>query len=119
VKPRHRKGNHPANPYAAEAAILPRLEDRPGYPFAMRKADLSDEAQLGQPPPPPQAPAASPEGAEPTFVLRASDRLSGMLVRCWAGLTADFGLAPAPVIDEARRIASAMDAWRQKNSGGG
>ena len=74
---RIRKGNHPSNPYAAEAATAPRHEDRPGWPFPLRplpphldapvwpngvrpgsgaRADLSDEAQLGQPPPPPAKP---------------------------------------------------------------
>lgn len=45
--------NLPSNPYAAEAATAPRLQDREGYPAkAQRSAygdDLSDEAQLGTP----------------------------------------------------------------------
>lgn len=45
---------HPANPYAGEVATALRLQDREGYPFAARrKANLSDEAQLGAAPEPP------------------------------------------------------------------
>jgi hypothetical protein len=108
-----RKGNHPSNPYAGEAATAPQLEDRPGYPFAAPrfKTDLSDEAQLGEPPK-----YVDP----PLFVLRATDPLGAMLTRAWANMTAELGLAGTEDIAHARRIALAMDEWRRKkNSAGG
>jgi hypothetical protein len=108
VKPaRIRKGNHPSNAYAAEAKTALRHEDRKDWPFPARRADLSDEAQLGSSP--------SPAGqAEPTFVLRASDPLSGMLVRFWANAHEhDRPLQAA----NARALGDAMDAWREKHRG--
>lgn len=106
---RARKGNHAANPYAAEAKVLPRHEDREGWPFAARKADLTDEAQLG-PPPPPLAPA-SPPSDEPVFMLPASDPLSGMIVRFWANANEQ---ARPHEVAAARELAARMDAWRRR-----
>jgi hypothetical protein len=113
-----RKGNNPANPYPVPEQ---RHEDREGWPFAApratkAKADLSDEAQLGRPAPPQQAPAASPEGEEPSFVLRASDPLSGMLVRSWANMSAELGLGHPDAIAAARRCALQMDEWRREKN---
>jgi hypothetical protein len=119
-RPLRRKGNHPSNPYAGEAATAPQLEDRPGYPFAAPrfKADLSDEAQLGrQPPPPGQAQAASAADAEPTFTLRARDPMFGMIVRFWAN--AHEKIFDQDVLDAARKLAARGDAWWEKNSAGG
>jgi hypothetical protein len=129
AKPRHklppvrsktprRRGNYPANVYDMPEK---RHEDREGWPFAApraqkAKADLSDEAQLGQPAPSAQAPAASPQGEEPTFVVRASDRLSSMLVRAWANMSAELGLQSPIVLADARRIALAMDEWRREKN---
>jgi hypothetical protein len=109
--------NIPANPYQTDA---PLLEERPGYPFARQwfRADLSDDAQLGrQPPPPPQAPAASAEDTEPTFLLRASDPLFGMIVRFWAN--AHEKTLHQRVLAAARDLAARGDAWRDRNSAGG
>jgi hypothetical protein len=109
--------NIPANPYPVDA---PLLEERPGYPFARQwfRADLTDEAQLGNAAKPPVAPPCDPE--EPVFVLYASDKLSGMLTRCWANMAAELGLAGTEDIAHARRVALAMDEWRRKkNSAGG
>jgi hypothetical protein len=112
-----RKGNHPANPYPGPEQ---RHEDREGWPFAASrarkaKAGLS-EAQLGQHAPSPQAPAAHAAGAEPIFVLLASDRLSGMLVRAWANMSAELGLQSPDALADARRIALAMDEWRREKN---
>lgn len=70
-RPPRRKGNHPSNPYAAEAETALRHEDRAGWPWPRqpnrdgppgpfpsrtpRIDDLSDEAQLGCDPPSVQA----------------------------------------------------------------
>jgi hypothetical protein len=113
-----RKGDYPANPYPVPEQ---HHEDREGWPFAAprarkAKADLSDEAQLGQRAPSPQAPAASLQGEEPTFVVRASDRLSGMLVRAWANMSAELGLQSPDALADARRIALAMDEWRREKN---
>jgi hypothetical protein len=104
-----RKGDHPANPYPVPEA---RHEDREGWPFPAprnpkAKADLSDEAQLGRP------------EQEPTFVLLASDQLSGMLVRAWADMSAQLGLQSPAAIRDARRTALAMDEWRRERNRGG
>jgi hypothetical protein len=133
---RIRKGNHPSNPYASEAATAPRHEDRPGWPFPaqpnrdgtgpfqetrLEPSTLSDEEQLGR-----EArlvrkrptTAAAPD-EEPIFVLRASDRLASMLVRSWANLAAELGLATADDLQYARMVALQMDEWRRKNRGVG
>lgn len=104
---RTRKGNQPSNPYTAEATTALPLEDRAGYPFAARKADLSDDAQLGV--------AAV---AEPVYVLRASSPFSGMVLRFMANASVALDIAD----DEAQQIrqtALAMDEWREKNSRAG
>jgi hypothetical protein len=111
---RMRKGNHPSNPYAAEAATALRHEDRPGWPFPARRVDLTDEAQLGSPPPP----ITTTLGGEPTYILRASNPFSGMVLRFMANAAIALSIPP----DEARKIretALAMDLWRERNSGGG
>jgi hypothetical protein len=101
-----RKGDHPANPYPVPEQ---RHEDREGWPFAAprapkAKADLTDEAQLGKP------------ADEPTFVLRASDKLAPMLVRAWANMTAELGLGRPDALAQARRCALAMDEWRREKN---
>jgi hypothetical protein len=63
-----------------------------------------------------QAVAAPAEGAEPAFVLRASDPLSGMILRFWAN--ANERTLPYEAA-EAHMLAARMDAWRERNSGGG
>jgi hypothetical protein len=91
-----RKGNYLANPY-------PRPELALETPRASKvRTDLSDEAQLGKP------------ADEPIFVLRASDRLSGMLVRAWANMAAELGLQSPDALADARKIALAMDEWRRE-----
>jgi hypothetical protein len=95
--------NIPANPYPAPA-------DSP----------LSDEAQLGKPPPPPRPPSIleTPwQNGEPVFVLRASDRLSGILLRGWARISDKLGLQSPAAVGEAFLLAERMDAWRHKHIG--
>jgi hypothetical protein len=109
-----RKGNHPANPYPAPAG---RLEDREGYPWpgaSHQRPELHQKP--AHPPPLPPAPSANAED-EPTFVLRASDPLAAMLLRCWAGLSSDFRTQHPDTITAARRIALGMDLWASKNRG--
>jgi hypothetical protein len=108
-----RKGNHPANPYPVPEEALSVHEKAQ----RIQPLDLSDEAQLGRPAPSQQAPAASPQDEEPTFVLRASDKLAPMLVRAWANMTAELGLGRPDALAQARRCALQMDEWRrEKNS---
>lgn len=99
---RTRKGNHPSNPYAEGAAELPRLEDRHGYPFAARKAVISDEVPT--------------EKGEPIYVLRASNPFAGMVLRFIVNASEALKV---PLKERARiaRIAAAMDAWRERDRG--
>ncbi|HWE19655.1 MAG TPA: hypothetical protein VG758_21140 [Hyphomicrobiaceae bacterium] len=99
-----RKGNHPSNPYPVPEAWH---EDREGWPFP---ASRSPKAK------PARAPNTEPD--EPSFVLRASDPLAAIILRCWAGLSADFRLQHPDVVADARRTALGMDLWRSKNRGG-
>lgn len=48
---------------------------------------------------------------EPHFVLRAEDPLAPEHVEAWA-IEAELNGYPKPEVDEARRIARAMRAWR-------
>jgi hypothetical protein len=116
---RMRKGNHPSNPYADEVATAARLEDRDGWPFPAprgKPAATSDEAWLGRQLPSPRAPPASVKGDEPTFVLRASDPLSGMLVRFWAAANEYPAAAVSPKdTAAARALAARMDDWRERH----
>ena len=54
---------------------------------------------------------------EPIFVLAASDRLASMLVRAWANMAAELGIASPGAVASARKTALAMDEWRRKNRG--
>jgi len=78
---------------------------------------LSDETQLG-------AKGNSPSGGlptdEPMFILRASDPLSGMLVRFWANANEKRLQQSNPRrLLEVRELAALMDQWRQRNSRAG
>jgi hypothetical protein len=95
-----RVGNHPANPYPVPEETLGMHEKAQ----RIQPLDLSDEAQLGKP------------AEEPSFVLRASDPLSGMLVRAWANMSAELGLQSPDTLADARRIALAMDEWRREKN---
>lgn len=108
-RPLRRKGNHPSNPYAAEAETAPRHEDRAGWPFPARKDDLSDEAQLGGGVSAVR-PAVIGAAGEPCFILRAADPLSGMILRFWAN--ANERTLPYEAA-EAHMLAARMDAWRE------
>jgi len=53
---------------------------------------------------------------EPVFILRAQDKLAAAIVREWAErlyAAAPFGTRNEK-IDEARRLADAMDRWRTR-----
>ena len=54
-----------------------------------------------------------PAADEPIFVLRAKDALAAMTVRHWA--TMAEGEHEADKLDEARKLADAMDDWRMRN----
>ena len=67
---------------------------------------LSDHNQLGE--------------QEPTFVLRASDPLSGMMVRFWANANEKILQQSNPRrLFEVRELAAQMDKWRERNSKAG
>ncbi len=51
---------------------------------------------------------------EPTFVLRASDPMAPILIRLWAAQKWQEHADPE-MIDEARAVADAMDAWRREH----
>jgi hypothetical protein len=95
------------------------VENIPASPYQAPPL-LSDEAQLGKPPPPPRPPGITEtpwENGEPVFVLRASDRLSGILVRGWARMSDALGLRSTAEVSAAFSLAERMDAWRHKNIG--
>lgn len=105
-----RKGNHPSNPYPRPKE---RHEDREGWPFPAprspkaRRADLTDEAQLGTLP---------RKDAEPQFVLWGSDPLAPHIVRYWARANDYIGSAVTTAeINAAMRLASSMEAWRKRH----
>ena len=50
---------------------------------------------------------------EPLFVLRAQDRLAANLVRSWAAYAKELGTPPGK-LEEAERLADAMDLWPVK-----
>ena len=52
------------------------------------------------------------DSEEPVFVLRAKDPVAAMTVRHWA--TMSGGIHQSGKIDEARRLADAMEAWRHQ-----
>ncbi len=95
---------------------------RKGKPYAPG-LDLHARAQQIQPldlsaPLPPQPHIPTTLGGEPTYILRASNPFSGMVLRFMAN--AAFALSIP--LEEARKIretALAMDLWRERNSGGG
>jgi hypothetical protein len=100
----------------------PDRDDIPANPYPPpADSPLSDEAQLGKPPPPPPMPPSileTPwENGEPVFVLRASDRLAGILVRGWARMSDALGLRSTAEVSAAFSLAERMDAWRHKHIG--
>lgn len=51
---------------------------------------------------------------EPLFILRGNDKLAPDMVRSWAAW-ADVHRCPSEKVAEARRLATAMEAWQQDN----
>lgn len=60
----------------------------------------------------PCADKAAPD--EPIFTLRAHDQTAPETVRRWAITAKELG-SPAEKVDEALRIANAMEAWQVHN----
>jgi len=108
-----RKGNHPSNPYPMPED---RLDERAGYPFA--KKDTSGRGLFGEPPNKltDEEQLGERELDEPFFVLRASDPLAAMILRCWASLSADFQFQHPDDVAAARSVALGMDLWRSKQN---
>ena len=55
---------------------------------------------------------------EPTYTLRASNPFSGMVLRFMANCSTALNI-PLKERAEIVKMAAAMDAWREKNSGAG